>query len=760
MAVDPFLRQVFNMQIPFQQRTTPPFKRIALFLPLLMSSTLVTAGSLVGGTATVNNGDTIENWFLTQNATLTINNAETLGITADSSRVNINAGSITQEISVSDNSAISIDGATVTGTNGQSGLLLISSQATVNNSNVNGEQYGASAVRFSTTQSGSVLNVTGNSNITGVDAGAFATSHSRITVEDSSLIGSSATSYGLWLQSAEAIARNSTIIGNQTGVFIELDVTGIAPAMLNLDNTTVQGRTGSAIVVDFDNVAAETATLTLNNSQLLSGNDTLLEVKGGATALMTVNSSTLNGNIIADSSSHSELTLQNNSSLTGRLENVASATISDTSQWVLVDNSQVEKLVLNGGSVKFGDSNAFYQLNVTDLSGSGQFIMATNLATGRTDLLNVTGTASGSHQLLIESSGTELPSGLPVTVVKTVGGDAVFSLPRNVDQGAYSYGLTKNGNDWMLDPETRVVSPGARSVLALFNTPLPAWYGELTSLRTRMGELRYNGGKAGAWGRTYGNKFQISDGAGVGYEQTQYGFTLGADTQLPIGDGQWLFGIMGGHSQSDLNLDAGTSGTVQSYYLGTYLTWIDAVSGYYLDGVVKVNRFRNDAKVGLSDGGRAKGDYDNTGAGGSIEFGRHIKLHDGYFIEPFTKWSAVVIQGKDFSLDNDLQAEGDRARSLLGEAGITAGRNYALSNNVELQPYVRIGGAYEFAENNEVQVNNNVFKNDLSGARSLLGAGLAVSMTDKLQMHADYEYSDGENFRQPGGLTLGLRYSF
>jgi outer membrane autotransporter protein len=97
---------------------------------------------------------------------------------------------------------------------------------------------------------------------------------------------------------------------------------------------------------------------------------------------------------------------------------------------------------------------------------------------------------------------------------------------------------------------------------------------------------------------------------------------------------------------------------------------------------------------------------------------------------------------------------------LLGEAGITAGRNYALRNNVELQPYVRIGGAYEFAENNEVQVNNNVFKNDLSGARSLLGAGLAVSMTGKLQMHADYEYSDGENFRQPGGLTLGLRYSF
>jgi outer membrane autotransporter protein len=229
---------------------------------------------------------------------------------------------------------------------------------------------------------------------------------------------------------------------------------------------------------------------------------------------------------------------------------------------------------------------------------------------------------------------------------------------------------------------------------------------------------------------------------------------------LPIGDGQWLLGIMGGHSQSDLNLDAGTSGKVDSYYLGTYVTWLDAASGYYLDGVIKANRFRNDAKVGLSDGERAKGGYDNTGVGGSIELGRHIKFDDDYFIEPFTKWSAVVIQGKDFSLDNDLHAEGDRARSLLGEAGITVGRNYALSNDIGVQPYLRVGGAYEFAKNNEVQVNNNVFKNDLSGARSLLGAGMSVSMTDKLQMHADYEYSDGKNFRQPAGLTLGLRYSF
>lgn len=740
--------------------SSPPFTKTLLCLPVLLLSSIAEAAPVVGGVEDVVNGDPVESWALSQGATLNVNNAQTLGISANASTVNVNAGSSTQSISARGNSTVNLSGASVAGS-GRAGLELVSSKANVDGTHISGGLNGISAVRVNNTQDGSTVHITGNSTITGTNAGAFASSHSLIDVTDSLLEGTAATSSGLRLQSASAVARSSTIIGGQNGVLVELDVTGIAPATLNLENTTVQGKTGSAIVVDFANQGSSTADLTLTNSNLLAGNGTLLEVKGGATTTMTVNGSVLNGNIVTEVGSSTALTLQNNSVLTGQLENVARATINDTSQWVLVGDSQVGDLALNGGSVSFGADNAFYQLNVTNLSGQGRFIMGTDFATGRTDVLNVTGTASGTHELLIASSGTEPAAGRPITVVTTGGGDATFTLFNDVvDQGAYSYGLAKNGNDWILDPETRVISPGTRSVLALFNTPLPTWYGELTSLRSRMGELRFNPGQSGAWGRTYGNKFDIADGSGVGYRQSQYGFTLGADAALPAGDGQWLVGIMGGHSASDLNLHGGSSGNVDSFYLGTYVTWLDASSGYYADAVLKVNRFRNEAKARLSDGTRAKGDYDNSGVGGSVEFGRHIKLDDGYFIEPFTKWSAVVIQGKSYSLDNDLHAKGDRARSLLGEVGLTAGRNFKLENDIELQPYVRVSGSYEFAKNNEVQVNDNVFKNDLSGSRAGFGAGIAASMTDKLQVHADYEYNDGENFRQPGGLTLGLRYAF
>jgi len=111
-------------------------------------------------------------------------------------------------------------------------------------------------------------------------------------------------------------------------------------------------------------------------------------------------------------------------------------------------------------------------------------------------------------------------------------------------------------------------------------------------------------------------------------------------------------------------------------------------------------------------------------------------------------------------LNNDMRAEGDRTRSLLGKVGMTAGRNFEMSDGKVVQPYVRVAGVHEFAKNNEVQVNNNVFNNDLSGSRGELGAGVAVAFSDSLQVHADFDYANGENIEQPFGANVGLRYSW
>ncbi|MNV43265.1 putative autotransporter precursor [compost metagenome] len=388
--------------------------------------------------------------------------------------------------------------------------------------------------------------------------------------------------------------------------------------------------------------------------------------------------------------------------------------------------------------------------------------MHNDFTTGQVDTLIVSGNASGNHLVALDSQGTE-PVGAGSKAVVSIGsGDATFALAGGaVDLGAFSYDLIKQGdNDWVLDTATRAISPGTQSVMALFNAAPTVWYGELSTLRTRMGEVRMDQGKAGGWIRAYGNKYNVSDSAGVAYKQTQQGISFGADAPLPMGDGQWLVGVLGGYSQSDLDMSRGTSGEVDSYYLGAYTTWLDAQSGYYFDGVVKYNRFQNESDVRLSDGKKTKGNYDTDGIGASLEFGRNIKLADDYFVEPYAQLSGVMIDGADYDLDNGLAAKGDRVHSLLGKVGTTVGRNFTWAQGKTVQPYLRAAYVHEFAKNSDVEVNDNRFSTDLSGSRGELGAGVAMEVTDKVSMHLDLDYSNSDKIEQSWGANMGARYKW
>lgn len=752
----------------------------------LLLSQPANAGTLVGSTQTITNGSSVEQWVLSQKATLNVDGAQTLGVTVFDSTLNAN-GAATQQISASLGSTVSLVNTTVAGGNARAGLELANSSATISGSAINGNRLGLQIGHQVGSNTGSSASLSDSSAV-GVTGGARVTAFSTLALDKSTLEGTGTGSAGLILLSGTASAVNgSRITGAQNGVTLGLEGAGLPASQLRLDQSSVEGKAGAAIVVDNAGVSAPVSRIDiLNGSTLTGGNGAILEVRGASDVALNVERSDLAGNVQVSDNSHAALSfsqasligdvsadagstatvaLQQGSQLSGVMNNVATVGIDSTSSWYLTGNSQVGDLALNGGTVKLGADNQYFQLNVHNLSGNGLFEMGTNFATNQSDFLNVTGTATGDHQLLIASTGSDPASGQPIQVVHTAGGDARFSLANaegKVDLGTFSYGLKQggSGNDWFLDPESRTISPSTRAVTALFNTAPTVWYGELTSLRSRMGELRFNPEKSGAWLRAYGNKYNVNDAFGDGYGQSQQGFTLGADAPLHLGEGQWLLGVMAGHSSSDLDLHRGTSGTVQSYYVGTYLTWMDDVSGYYVDSVLKLNRFQNDAKVGMTDGNRSKGDYDNTGFGGSVEVGRHIKLDEGYFIEPFTQWSAVAIQGKDYSLDNGLQAEGDLTRSLLGKVGITAGRDLQLRDGTKVQPYVRGAFAHEFSTNNKVKVNNNVFNNDLSGSRAEVGAGIAINLSERWQAHAEIEYMNGKSIEMPIGGTVGVQFKW
>ena len=631
-------------------------------------------------------------------------------------------------------STIVVDDSSVTGTNG-SAIIVGSFRDSLTSS---------ADIRI---QNGSTLNG-GN----GVILEVANNSSADITVDNSRLTGDVLIGDGS--TAALMLQNNAGVSGNITNV-----------ANLRLDtNSSVSGNIIGVDTLDIANGSSVTGNILDAANLTVSGNST---AAGAISRVGTFNVAT-GSTISAAVSDVQNFNVSGASQLSGSLANVTHLNL-DNSTWITPDGQGVSNLNMNAGTVKLGAGNGTFQtLNLDTLSGNGRFLMDTNLGGREGDLLSVSGQASGNYELQVKNTGIDPVKGDPdQQLVHTgTGSSAGFSLAGGqVDFGTFAYELEqREGTDWYLvqkfdDEGNPIVTPGTESVIGLFSAAPTVWYGELSTLRSRMGELRYGEAQGGAWTRAYGNKYNMSAAGGTAYQQNQRGISFGADAPLPVADGQWLVGVLAGYSRSDLDIAAGTSGHVDSYYLGAYTTWLSD-TGYYVDAVLKANRFKNASDVRMSDGTKTDGNYNTNGIGASVEAGKHIKLQDDWFVEPFGQVSSLWVQGESYSLDNGMQASSNKADSFLGKVGTTVGRNFPLDKGGYVQPYVKVAMAHEFAKSNRVKVNDNTFSNDLSGSRGELGAGIAAQLTDVLQLHADVEYSNGQNIEQPWGMNVGLRYSW
>lgn len=715
-----------------------------------------------GESATVNDGDTVEDWSL-RSATLVIT-----------------PGGKTDAIQATTGSNITIDGGSVT-TSTTSGILLTDSDVTLTNTNVTSTaSYGIIGVTdINGLLTGSKITAV-NSVIQGVTRGVSASFNSIVTLDGTSVYGTGTGidgaidgGVGMVLVGATANVQNgSSITGDNRGIVMLSDqFANSEKSTLKLDNSSVTGKTGSAIFVSEGTRPNSVAAIDVNNgSTLTGGNGVILEVEKNSTVQFNVNNSRLIGDVLVESGSVVDLDLKNHASLTGTITNATSLTIDDSSRWVMEGNSTVGKLSLNDGLVDLRgtDGNAsFHQLDVTELNGSGTFALGTDLAANAGDQLNVSGTATGNHKLLVENTGANPKAGdADRQLVHIEGGDAQFAVDSEdglVDTGTYAYALEQRangtgGNDWFL-VQTGEISKSTEVAIGLFSAAPTVWYGESATLRSRMGELRIGSNEGGGWMRTYGNKYNMSAGSGVEYSQQQQGISFGADMPVASSNGQWLVGLMGGYSKSNLDLKQGNKGKIDSYYVGAYSTWL-LDNGFYIDALIKANRFQNSADVTMRDGAKTKGDYTNHGVGGSVEAGKHISFDDGWFVEPYAQVSTLWVSGEDYTLDNGMDASSNQADSVLGKVGSHAGRKFALKEGGFVQPYVKAAVAREFVTSNKVTINESRFHNDLSGTRVELGAGVAAQLTDVLQVHADFDYMKGNNIEQPWGVNVGVRYNW
>ncbi|MFJ2484612.1 autotransporter outer membrane beta-barrel domain-containing protein [Pseudomonas sp. NPDC087639] len=779
----------------FQQRMS----RWSPFLLLILVCTPAAQARVLnpGENETLSATSPIESWSFGTGSTLTVNGADTLDIRADGGTLVVNGGKI-QEVQANDGAVLNFNNATVTGNSGSTALSLVNSTANVTASTISGLPIGLQVIRETSTQTGSTANLQ-DSTVQGVVGGAFVSSFSVLNLIKSTVEGTGATSFGLSLAGGSAnLTAGSKIIGGLNGLIYGLDGASQQLSQLVLNNSSIEGRSGAAIVADLSNNPLGPLVISvLNGSTLIGGNGSILEVAGGATVELNVTDSQLNGNVIVESGSKAMVSLDDRASLTGDLQNISTLKLSNNSAfngllkgdavdgssvrldsgstftgnvenvsnftlndstWVLAGNNQVGQLAMAGGTLDFVQGETFYRLDVEHLSGNGVLKMATDFGGRQTDFLNITGTAEGSFQLAVTATGTKPTSDEPIQLVKVAGGNAEFALNTgSVDAGAFTYKLFEEGDGWYLRPDTQI-STSTRSVLAIANTAPTIIDAERTLLNTRMGDRRLTGGNGGVWMRTYGNRYSVQNGYGDGYSQTQQGLVIGADTRFA--DSDWLVGAMVGYSKTDLDLKRGSSGTVDSYSVGGYLTKFDAQTGFYIDAVTKINSFDNKVNVSMSDGERSKGDYNTYGLSGSLEVGKQYDLNQHLFLTPFVQVNAAVVSGKHYSLDNGLDVDSQRTRSFVTKGGMYVGSQIDLGNGQKLQPRVRVAMGHEFIKSNEVHVNDSRFNNDTSTTSMELAGGVNWALPNGVQIFAEAGSSQSRTVSQDYNLSAGFSIAF
>jgi outer membrane autotransporter protein len=676
---------------------------------------------------------------------------------------------------------LSATGSTITGA--QDGLQIVTdtvgvnaSTVTLNNTRVTGGT-GSAIVLGSSGSAGTVatINISGKSDLVGGDRSvlkAINGSTANFNVDGSTLTGNviaeTGSTVALLMQNAASIAgnlQNVTRVNLDSRSTLNGNVQSVAgtAAIVNLDN-------GSAINGNVDNVTSLTLNngsrvtvdvLTDTNGRVSLDNGSVLTGKIASGTAGTVNldhASTINGNVDNVSSlslnNNSSMTgdvltdtngsvlLDNGSVLTGQINNAANLSINNSAQWVMTADNTVQQLALNKGVVRMGTNEQFQQLNVGDLSGNGTFVMGTDMGTGVTDFLNVTGNASGQHQLLISATGTSPVTAEPVKVGNIAAGDASFSLGNRetVDAGTFVYRLAKDGQGLYLNPDKETVSTSSNTALALAGSARSVLNAEMDVLTDQIDDRMLSAQPDASlraarnsdttklsnsvWVRTYANQYGVKNAYGDGYTQNQKGITGGADSLVNISGRAWVLGGFVGTSRTDMDLKFGSSATVDSVNAGVYGSTFDAETGVFVNALVKINQFDNEAKVTMSDGSRTKGDYKALGASGSVAVGKHIRLKDKYFFEPQVRFSTGVVQRDTYRLDNGLEVKADTMRSVQGEVGVRGGLDIDFANGSKLEPSLMTAVNHEFVKTNAVKINDDSFDDDRASSSLKLVAGL------------------------------------
>ncbi|HDM8091888.1 autotransporter outer membrane beta-barrel domain-containing protein [Yersinia enterocolitica] len=409
---------------------------------------------------------------------------------------------------------------------------------------------------------------------------------------------------------------------------------------------------------------------------------------------------------------------------------------------------------LDGGSIDMSQTNA--QLTMKSLVGKGSFNLGSALYNHATAPLNVTGDANGDFDVQINDSGVA-PANLSIVDVKGTN-NARFALSNGpVNLGNYKHNLISDGKGgFKLVADKTALTPGAAGILAVANTTPTIFNAELSSIQNRLDKQSASANESGVW-LTYLNDNYDVKGTATNFKQKLNGMTLGGDKAMELGEAVFSIGAFASHSSSNIKSDYQSSGSVESNSLGAYAQYL-ANSGYYLNGVMKTNQFKQNLNV-TAKGSNASGNANFSGLGLAVKAGKHITI-DELYVSPFVAMSSFTSGKSQYQLSNGMEAQSQGARTTTGTIGMNTGYRFVLNSGAEIKPYAIFSVDHDLMAKNDVVINNEMFDNSLKGTRANAGVGVNVNLTSNLSVGSEVKVSKGKNIATPMTINMGVAYTF
>ena len=303
-----------------------------------------------------------------------------------------------------------------------------------------------------------------------------------------------------------------------------------------------------------------------------------------------------------------------------------------------------------------------------------------------------------------------------------------------------------DGENWFIRRVTMKESTAAHAMTGSGYAAYDAAI-EIDRRDRRLSEAVRNAeGDNGLWVRVSHGRSGI-DGQ---YRWDRSGVHIGFDREIVSGNtiGAWFSYTKGEADLLDIN-GRGTSDMTR-YELALYDTL--TFGNQYLDFVGRFGRVSSEFDA-ASSAFRTTGDFDQDYAALSAEYGMTFRHESGFFVEPQMQVQAAFLKSYDYDSDRGMRVDVDGDTSILGRAGLRAGRSFA-DEFAAGELYAR---AAVFRDNDGHVMETNWGDR---GTWGVVGFGGAVSWGGAYGLQLDVEHAFGGDVDNTWLISGRFRYTF